>query len=83
MYACDICDFQSKDMKEFKKHTDDKHSCMKCNKFKGKKLVLYCKTCKMITHIDCLKLDVGKERADYYKTHRNRVLEIKHEKPIS
>ena len=35
-------------------------------------MILECVTCKDITHSDCLKLDVGKERAEYYKLNKEK-----------
>ena len=66
-FSCEVCDFTASDVKSLKKHIEDEHSCQKCRKPKGKKLALDCKTCKMPTHYDCLKTDIGKERAESYK----------------
>ena len=66
--TCEACDFSGKDVKSLKKHMDEDHKCSKCRMPKGKKVVLDCKSCKMPTHMECLKIDIGKERAEKYKT---------------
>ena len=68
---CEACDYSSNDVKLLKKHLEDDHFCSKCHKPKGKKISLDCKTCKMPTHIECLKIDIGKERTDQYKSKAN------------
>ena len=69
-FNCEACDFSGSDMKVVKKHTEDDHTCTKCTKPKGKKLALDCKTCKLPTHVDCLKLDIGKERIEKYRSNK-------------
>ena len=68
---CGACDFSGIDMKVLKKHVEEDHICLKCRKPNGKKVSLECKTCRMSTHIECLKLDIGKERTDKYKSNKN------------
>ena len=68
---CETCDFSGNDIKSLKKHMEEDHKCSKCGKSRGKKIIIDCKNCKMPTHLECLKMDIGKERAEKYKSNQN------------
>ena len=68
---CEVCNFSAIDVKSLKKHIEEDHVCSKCKKSKGKKASLDCKTCKMPTHVECLKTDIGKDKTEKYRTNPN------------
>ena len=68
---CEVCNFSAIDVKSLKKHIEKDHVCSKCKKSKGKKASLDCKTCKMPTHVECLKTDIGKDKTEKYRTNPN------------